>query len=48
MIRKNDMSRPRGSRPTRTTTWMWASLCGLPGKAQIGKGMWAAPDRWPT
>ena len=46
MVRKNDMQgRPRGSRPTRTTTWMSGLACGLPGKAQIGKGMWAAPDR---
>ena len=44
MVRKDDMKHEPGSPPTRTTTSMSALRCGLPGHAQIGKGMWAMPD----
>ena len=45
MVRKGDMRRRSpGSRPTRTGTSISGLACGLPGHAQIGKGMWAMPD----
>ena len=46
MIRKNEMQEHApGSRRTRTGTSISAWPAGLRGQAQIGKGMWAAPDR---
>jgi malate synthase len=46
MVPKGDMKREPGSGPTRTATWtsVWLRAAG---RAQIGKGMWAMPDRWP-
>ena len=45
MVRKAEMKTRPGSRPTRTGTSRSAWPAGLKGRAQIGKGMWAAPDR---
>ena len=41
---RHEDARP-GSRPTRTRNVDIGLACGLPGEAQIGKGMWAVPDR---